>query len=290
MSIEVDIFIGVPWKGRNFRKAAREALEDTFYDPEFLAERFNGRSKAEAKSEEISSEFLQEVSRPGWSEVGRFVDTGRKSPRFGFDQVNTKQGLVEGYREDPFDSGYDEVFVPDDLGLEASIQEPIELEEYAEDSSSQVYLGENASDSVNIELGEVLQDYVEDYCPEDPVDDGVSLAAMASEELTDQEIETVLVSRDLENISKSIADYIWEDIEIETFQNYSDKKGLTSYDEEQLIGDSPEVAGVYIVGSGDTAEENDLVYDRVADTYLRKWEISPDNSFKELEKNNILEA
>jgi hypothetical protein len=280
----VNVFIGVPWKGRNFRKAAAEALDETFYDPEFLADRFNGRSKKEAKSENISQDFLDEVNQTGWQEAGRFIDTGRKSPRFGFDRLDTSNGTVDGYQSDPFNSGYDEVYVPDDLGLESQIEEPVDLEQYAEDSDEQVYLGENAGERGKVDLGEVMDDYVDDYSSSEELDDGVSLAAMVSEELEDESVETVLVSQDLENVSKSVADYVWDDVEYCTFQDYADAEDITDYDEEELIGRENSVAGVYIVDSGGTADRNGLDYECVADTYLRNWTAEPENSFKELEK------
>jgi hypothetical protein len=280
----VNAFIGVPWKGRNFRKAAKEALDETFYDPEFLADRFNGRSKKEAKSERISQDFLDEVNQTGWQEAGRFIDTGRKSPRFGFDRLDTSNGTVDGYQSDPFNSGYDEVYVPDDLGLESQIEEPVDLELYAEDSDEQVYLGENAGERGKVDLGEVMDDYVDDYSSSEELDDGVSLAAMVSEELEDESVETVLVSQDLENVSKSVADYVWDDVEYCTFQDYADAEDITDYDEEELIGRENSVAGVYIVDSGGTADRNGLDYECVADTYLRNWTAEPENSFKELEK------
>lgn len=278
------MFIGVPWKGRNFRKAAKEALEETFYDPEFLADRFNGVSKQEAKSESISQEFLDEVNQQGWQEAGRFIDTGRKSPRYGFDQLNTREGAVQGYQSDPFSSGFDTVFVPDDLGLESQLDDEIDLEPYGEESEDQVYLGENAGRRGKVDLGEVMDDYIDDYAPSDELDEGVSLAAMVSGELENERVDTVLVSQDLETVSRSIADYIWKDVEYSTFQEYADSQDISDYDEEELIGSEDGVAGVYIVDSGGTAERNGLSYERVADTYLREWRAEPENSFKELEE------
>lgn len=276
--------IGVPWKGRNFGNAAQQVFEDTFYDPDFLAEQFNGKSKEEAKSQNISDEFLNEVSRTGWAGVGRFMDTGRTSPRFGFDSAETREGLIEGYVDDPFDSNYDEVFVPDDRGVEALLDSPVDLERYERPSSDQIYLGENSSTRGTVEIGDILEDLVESYNPTGKADEGVSLSAMVSEELEDQEVDKVLVSDDLRNISKSVGEYVWRDVEYETFRSYADRKDIQYDDEEELIGLEPEIAGVYIVDSGGTAEDNNLEYERVAETGLRRWTQTSENAYKELEE------
>jgi hypothetical protein len=283
--------IGVPWKGRNFGRAAEEVFEDTFYDAEFLAEQFNGKSKKEARSGDISQEFLDEVSKTGWSSIGRFMDTGRESPRFGFDTARTREGLVEGYSGDPFDSGYDEVFVPDDRGLETVIDSPVDLEEYESSSGKKIYLGESAVSRGRIDLGDVLEDYVEGYSPGERPGGGVSLSAMVSEELEEgEEVEKVLVSEDIEFISVSVGDYVWEDVEYETFRSYADRKDIDYDDEEELVGLQPEVAGVYIVDTGGTADENGLEYERVAGTGLRRWTRTSENSYKELEDKTSPEA
>lgn len=276
--------IGVPWKGRNFGKAAQEVFEDTFYDPEFLAEQFNGKSKDEAKSESISQEFLNEVSKSGWGSIGRFMDTGRESPRFGFDSAETGEGLVEGYVDDPFDSGYDEVYVPDDKGLEASINSPVDLEEYESPSSEQIYLGENSRSRGRIDFGDVLEDYVEGYTPDERPGEGVSLSAMVSEDLEGEEVEKVLVSDDLEDISVSVGEYVWDDASYETFRSYAERNDIDYDDEEELVGLEPEIAGVYIVDTGGTADENGLNYERVASSGLRRWTRTSENRYKELEE------
>lgn len=275
--------IGIPWKGRNFGKAAEEVFEETFYDPDFLAEQFNGKSKDEAKSENISDEFLEEISKPGWKSVGRFMDTGRLSPRYGFDSAETRKGLVEGYSGDPFDSGYDEVFVPDDRGIEAVLDSPVDLEEYERPFSDQIYLGENSKSRGRVDLGDVLEDYVEDYEPGERPGEGVSLSALVSEELEDREVEKVLVSDDLEDISVSVGECVWEDVDFETFRSYADRRSIDYDDEEELIGLEPEIAGVYIVDSGDTANDNGLDYERVTSTGLRRWTQTSENRYKELE-------
>jgi hypothetical protein len=282
----VNVFIGVPWKGRNFKKAAREALDETFYDSEFLADRFNGRSKAEAKRESISQEFLNEVNQPGWQEVGQFIDTGRKSPRYGFDQVETQEGTVTGYRDYTFDSGFDEVYAPDDLTVDELLEQPVELQEYEGGDVETVYLGENSSDNrKKINLAEILNERVDDYEMREPIDDGVSLSAMVSEQFQrGDSIDKVLVSQDYEDISRSIADYVWDGVETVTFREYAEENQISYDEEEELIGDTPEIGGVYIVGSGTTAEDNNLSYERTADSYLRRWTTKPENSFKELEK------
>jgi len=281
--------IGVPWKGRNFRKAASKVFEDTFYDPEFLADQFNGRSKKEAKSKRIGEDFLREVNLMGWSDIGRFRDTGRRNPRFGFKRAETRKGCVVGYCDDPFSSDFEEVYVPDDLGLEASIDSTVDLEPYAEASDDEIYLGENAGETGRVDLGEVLEDQVSSYQKGESIDDGVSLAAMVSEELDEHEVEKVLVSEDLEKISRSIGRYVWGDIDFETFRGYAERQGITEYDEEGLIGRTPEVAGVYIVDSGGTAERNGLEYQRIADTALQRW-TKPENAYKELEGKSSQEA
>lgn len=275
--------IGIPWKGRNFGKAAEEVFQDSFYDPDFLAEQFNGKSKEEAKSENISQEFLNEVSKPGWSRVGRFKGTGRESPRFGFDSAETRQGFVQGYSGDPFDSDYDEVYVPDDRGLEASINSPVFLEEYQKPSSEQIYLGGNSKSRGRVDLGDILEDHVDDYEPGERSGEGVSLSALVSEELEDKEVEKVLVSDDIEDISISVGEYVWEDVEYETFRTYAARKDIEYDDEEELIGIEPEVAGVYIIDTGGTANENGLDYERVAETGLRRWTQTSENRYKELE-------
>ena len=275
--------VGVPWKGRNFGKAAEEVFEETFYDADFLAEQFNGKSKDEAKSENISDEFLEEVSKPGWKSAGRFMDTGRPSPRYGFDKAETRKGLVEGYSGDPFDSDYDEVFVPDDRGIEAVLDSPVDLEEYEKSSSEQIYVGENSKSRGKVDLGDVLEDYVDDYETGDRPGEGVSLSAMVSEDLEDWKVEKVLVSDDLEDISVSVGEYVWDDVDFETFRSYADRESIDYDDEEELIGLEPEIAGVYIVDSGGTADDNGLDYERVGSTSLRRWTQSSENRYKELE-------
>jgi len=283
----VVVFIGVPWKGRNFRKAAGKVLDDTFYDPGFLADQFNGKSKEEAKSESISQGFLDEVQQRGWQEAGRFEDTGRKSPRYGFDKVETRSGTVKGYMNDTFGSGFDEVYAPDDLAVDELLEGLVDLERYENGSVDQVYLGENSSSGRGkVDLGQILDESVESYEMDEAVDDGVSLSAMVSKNLEDGSIETVLVSQDYETISRSIANYIWDDVETVTFQDYAEENSIIYDDEEELIGKEPEIGGVYIVGSGDTADRNDLRYERTADSYLRRWTAKPENSFKELERTN----
>ena len=279
------MFIGVPWKGRNFRKAAAKAFEETFYDPGFLADQFNGKSKKEAKSKSIGPEFLDEVKKPGWREIGKFQDTDRKSDRYGFDQIYTRKGVVSGYSGDPFDSGFDEVYAPDDHTINELLDGAVDLEAYESGSVEQKYLGENSYDNRGkINLGRILEEKVEDYEMCETVDTGVSLAAMVSEDLEQESsVDTVLVSSELENVSKSVAEYTWTDIDIKTFQEYAEKNQLSYEDEEELIGIEPEVAGVYIVDSGKTADENNLEYERTADSYLRRWTAKPENQFKELE-------
>ena len=234
------MFIGVPWKGRNFRKASWDLLEESFYDPEFLSDLFNGRSKKQAKSDRLDPEFLRLASRTGISGVSEFRDTGRRNPRLVFDSLETEESRVIGYGEDPFDRGFDVVYAPDDQAAESVIE-----------------------GDMDDELVQEIREEVP-YEPVYPVGDPVSLAALES---GCSEVEEVLVTEELEDVSKSLASDYWGETDYSLF---SDFRG----EEEQVIAETPdEVAGVYIVDSGGTAESYGLDYEGLASTSLRRWEL-----------------
>jgi hypothetical protein len=73
-------------------------------------------------------------------------------------------------------------------------------------------------------------------------------------------------------------------VDFETFRSYAENNEISYEDEEELIGIQPEVAGVYIVDSGGTAEDKGLDYERVASSNLRRWTETSQNRYKELEE------
>lgn len=245
--------IGVPEKGRNAGIALRQ---EEVENAEFIIDVLNGAGKRYAKR--ATDRFWIEKTVKDL-ECVELKDTGRPFRRPVFTKTWNDGELLTSY-EDPLEDDLDTFYQGLDRFVE---QQGLELsrdmslyEEVAEEA-------ENTGYSVDGLYGEP-----------------VSWSAMNTDLGT--EPETVLLPDEFPELGRAVAEEYWDsEPDYSLFSEFGD-------DEEEVLADTAdEVAGVYMVVSGGTADNYGLEYDTVPGfgSRLARFERNPENRFKNSEGN-----
>lgn len=247
--------VGVPEKGRNAGIALGEELDRE--DTDEILDILNGRGKTAAKTGQGFTEICEEVKDYDFIELG---DTGRAFPRPVFTSLVDQGEKVTGYDKAALEQGFDRFY----QGFDRLIEENCSIEEISqdfEDLAAEVAAEERYS--LNRKYG-----------------DDVKWSAMNTD--LEAEPETVLIPEEFPTVGMAAAEKYWENVpEYRTFRDY--RQGV---DEEQILAESPvEIAGIYMVVSGTTAEEAGLAYEPVPgfESRLARFTRKSENQYKNSE-------
>lgn len=247
--------VGVPEKGRNGGIALRkEGIENA----DLIVDVLNGVGKLYAKTGKNRHWIEKMVDSLDSVEL---KDRDRPFRRPVFTQKELEDTVIRSYSE-PLEEGLDSFYQG--------------LDRFAEQQNLELTGEKSLYEEVAEEAGR--RGYMIDELYGDPV----SWAAINTD--LGKEPEKVLLPDEFPDLGRSVAQNYWDE---------SPEYGFFSefgVEEEQTLAEtSDEVAGVYMVVSGGTAEDYDLEYDAVPGfgSRLARFEQRPENRFKNSEGNRL---